>query len=482
MTVSSRVRRTGRAVGVVAVVGGLALGAMPALAAPAAADSGQRIMSGWLPYWTTTESTNSFVANADLFSDISPFWHNAVQSTKSASGVSIKNNALSSGTRASVLPKLKGRGALVLPSITDGTGAGHMSAVLRNSTKRSALVNQISNLVNSNGYDGIDLDFEKFAFSDGQSTWKKTRPAWVAFIVELAGVLHADGKKLAVAVPPMGVPNGDYWVYDWPSIGPHIDKLRIMAYDYSWTQAGPIGGPLSWVNQIAAYARSVMPASKVQLGTPTYGRDWVVKTKGTGCPTLARKTYNTRDIGKILGAPKSSWSRDPASLERYYNYKVKYNGGKCKVFRSAWVPDTQTVLERARIAGRYGLSGIATWMIGSETSNQWGPLRTIANSQQFGSSSKKAQTVRLKTADRVGAKGRAVSLSGKVKPVRPGKKVKLQKSKNGKWVTIRTDRTSAAGKYAFSVKATGKKTKLRVKASGGANYAKTFKYVTLRNS
>ncbi|NQU36487.1 MAG: hypothetical protein HQ526_02685, partial [Actinobacteria bacterium] len=274
-------KRMRRTIAALSAVGLVAAGIVPSAgiaqaAAPAEANPPKRIMSGWLPYWTTSESTKSFVANASLFSDISPFWHNAVKSSSSSSKVAIQNNSLSSGTRASVLAQLKGRGALVMPSITDGTGAGHMSAVMRNAAKRAALVNQISNLVNSNGYDGIDLDFEKFAFSDGQASWSKTRPAWVRFIKQLSAVLHADGKKLAVAVPPMGVPNGDYWVYDWPAIGPHVDKLRIMAYDYAYSVPGPVGGPLSWVKQIAAYAASVMPPDKVQLGTPTYGRDWVV--------------------------------------------------------------------------------------------------------------------------------------------------------------------------------------------------------------
>ncbi|MFT6564629.1 MAG: spore germination protein YaaH [Actinomycetes bacterium] len=484
-TKTAKLRRT---IAVLSTVGLLSVGIVPAATsahavAPADSKKTQRIMSGWLPYWITPESVKSFLNNADLFSDVSPFWYNAVTSSKSSSKVAIKSNSLSSGTHASVLAQLQDKGALVMPSITDGTGTGHMSKVLRNSSRRAALVNQISNLVNSKGYDGIDLDFEKFAFSDGQASWKTTSPAWVKFIKELSGVLHANGKKLAVAVPPSGVPNGNYWVYAWPEIGPYIDKLRIMAYDYAYSVPGPVGGPLSWVNKVAAYAVSVMPANKVQLGTPTYGRDWVVWKKGTGCPTLSKKTYQTRDIGSVIdGTPASKWGRDPGSLERTYTYKVKYNGGKCEVKRSAWVPDTTTVVERAKIASRYGLNGIATWMIGSETSDQWAQLRAIARNMPFDAvAGKKSQKVKLKVSSKRGAKGRAVSLRGKVKPVRAGKKVTLHKKKSGKWVRVRTDRTSSSGKYSFGVEATGKKTKLRVKAAGGKSYAKTYKHVTLKN-
>ena len=155
----------------------------------------------------------------------------------------------------------------VLPSITDGTPARHMAAVLAETDKRSAFIGQITALVNDNGYDGIDLDFEKFAFNDGQQTWAATKSSWVTFVSELATSLHATGKLLSVSVPPMYSDSSGYWVYAFRDIAPHIDKLRIMAYDYSWDSAGPIGGPLSWVRTVLGYAVDAVPASKVYLGT-----------------------------------------------------------------------------------------------------------------------------------------------------------------------------------------------------------------------
>ena len=185
---AQRIARWRRVVGVTVLASAVAMVGLPAASSAAAAPTvapantgvPKRMMSGWLPYWTTAESVKSVVDNADLFSDVSPFWHNATKSGSSASGVALENNTLNSGTRASNLAQLKGRGFDILPSITDGTGTGHMSSVMKNTAKRTALVNQIVNLVNSNGYDGIDLDFEKFAFSDAQSTWAATRPAWGA--------------------------------------------------------------------------------------------------------------------------------------------------------------------------------------------------------------------------------------------------------------------------------------------------------------
>lgn len=459
--------------------------AAPTVAA-AATPAPKRIMSGWLPYWTMSTSSAAFVKNADLFSDISPFWHDARKSSSSSSGISISNNSLSSGSRSSWLKTLKGRGAYVMPSITDGSGAHTMAATMKNSTKRAALVSQIVNLVRSNGYDGIDLDFETFAFSDGSSSWSSTRPAWVAFVTALGKGLHQYGKKLSLAVPPMynARRNGSsgYWVYDFAGVGPAIDKLRIMAYDYSWSTPGPIGGPLSWADSVAKFAVTQLPASKVQLGTPTYGRDWVTSKTGSGCPSLSQKVYDSRNRGSaISGVSGSSWKRDSASQERYINYSLTYNSGKCKVKRSAWLPDATTVAARAKTAGKYNLAGQATWTIGAEEASQWAPLRSYARALAPGSSpSLKSQSVGLRGAPTVARRGSKFTLSGAIAPARAGLAVRVQRYK-GRWITKRKAITKNSGTYRAGVRPKAKKSRWRVvvPATGGYGRAVSPK-ITLR--
>ncbi len=139
--------------------------------------------------------------------------------------------------------------------------------------------------------DGIDLDYEGFAFTDGHDSWASTQPVWVAFVTELAAALHANGKLLSVTIPPTwlagGVPTG-YPVYAQASIAPVVDRLRLMVYDWSVSSPGPIS-PMSWLNQVIAYSNSAIPAasdrSKLQLGVPSYGRDWGRQVKSTEiCP------------------------------------------------------------------------------------------------------------------------------------------------------------------------------------------------------
>jgi spore germination protein YaaH len=181
----------------------------------------------------------------------------------------------------------------IIPTITDGTDKLMLANLISKPVSRKQVVDAIVATVASQNYDGIDLDFEGFAFIDPNTTWKSTAPNWVLFIKELSAALHAKKKLLSVTTPYLFDPaekQKGYFVYSWAGIAPYIDRLRIMTYDYSTTRPGPIG-PLAWTEKTVKYAVSIMPASKVFVGLPGYGKDWVTKVEGV-CPA---KSWNILD-------------------------------------------------------------------------------------------------------------------------------------------------------------------------------------------
>ena len=349
-----------------------------------AADETRRFMSGWLPYWSTETSSASFLTNSDVFSDISPFWHDA---RWDGSKVYIKNH-LSDTQMTTALAKLRGQGVKILPSITDGSGRLRMAGTLASESKRTAHVQDIVNLVLAKGYDGIDLDYETFAFSDGQSSWSSTRPNWVAFVKELGAALHTQGKLLAVTAPPMSGSTGGYWVYDYAGIADSVDLLRIMAYDYSVGSPGPIA-PLSWVKKVADNAVAIAPKSKIQLGIPVYGRNWFVAKSGK-CPVgqdINDSNYSMTSGSALAslakdGVAPGQITRDADSGEQTVSYSITYKGldGKgemtsCTVSRKAFFADATSVADRVKVARSAGLAGAALWTIGGETADQWPAVR-----------------------------------------------------------------------------------------------------------
>lgn len=395
--VSARARGAA-AIGAAAIVMPGLLGAAPAHAASDPTPP-KRVLSGWLPYWTTQDSVSTFTRNSDLFSDVSPFWHDARQDGKG--GVYLYDH-LSKAERWKYVRQMRGKGVKIVPSVTDGTGAHYMRKVLGNRAKRQALVAAMVNKAVASGYDGLDLDFETFAFSDGQSTWGSTKKSWGAFVRELSAALHAKGKILTAAVP-----TSDYWVYDFATLGKYLDKVRVMTYDYSTSSPGPIS-PLWWFASETSKMLKVIPGEKLQMGIPTYGRVWTrytttlsaAKAKRlcvAGTPTLStsQRSLDAQDNDAIAVNPTaapSAWRpasgitfesspTHDSSGEVHVRYKRvgRTTNGACAVFhREAWLANAKTANDRTKKALGLGASGVAFWTVGGEDPTMWSGLRTQA--------------------------------------------------------------------------------------------------------
>ena len=336
---------------------------------------------------------NSYLfKNKDLMKEVMPFWFSLKSPTV------IRDDYVSgnpSWPMADTVCLMRRAGLQVIPTMTDGTDKLVLSEYLSNATTRTTLVKTIVELVMKNNFDGIDLDYEGFAFVDGNSTWSKTAPRWVAFVKELSVALRANKKLLSVSTPYLYNPNEaqkGYFVYAWAEIATSIDRLRIMTYDYSVAKPGPMG-PLSWTEKTIQYAISVMPASKVYMGLPGYGRDWITSVNGK-CPTSAPP-------GLIGGAKAATFKMNYAAAkaaidgaipiynekfgEATYNYSQSYNGlsatgasTACTVNRTVWYQNARSFADRMALVAKYRLGGAAMWTLGMEEVEATTQIRNAA--------------------------------------------------------------------------------------------------------
>jgi spore germination protein YaaH len=350
----------------------------------------RKILTGWMPYYSVKNSMTSILANKDLMSEVSPFWYSL------SSATAIKDQYASAKLtipKKTQLDILRANGLLILPAITDGTKKLVLSGLLAKPSTRSQVVNTITKLVLTNNYDGIDLDLEGFAFSDGTASWAKTSPNWVLFIKELSTLLHANGKILSMTTPvvfdPVKKRSGSYWVYNWPETAPYIDRLRIMTYDYSISKPGPIG-PLEWTEATVAYAATLMPPSKVWLGVPGYGRDWITKVTGK-CPATYAKLIKAGAKAAVFAANKgtelaSTYGATPVYSEKMgevtFTYQKTYNEGtaSCTATRVAWYQNSRAYLARMELVAKYKLGGLTQWTLGQEDAETMPALREYAKS------------------------------------------------------------------------------------------------------
>jgi len=407
----------------------LTVGAAICISLPASwADNQPRtIVSGWIPYYSVktvmpfikkipnatavnpgapvTCEANEYLpedlallnssylyTNKDLMKEVMPFWFTLKSPTIIRNDYTTGNP---SWPMADTLCLMRKTGLKIIPTITDGTDKLVLAGYLAKSEMRATIVASIVDLVNKNGFDGIDLDFEGFAFVDGNTTWAKTAPNWVLFIRELSTQLHLSQKLLSITTPYAFNPSEKqkgYTVYAWADIAASIDRLRIMTYDYSVAKPGPIG-PIAWTEKTLKYAVSIMPASKVFIGLPGYGRDWITSIVGT-CPTSAppgltmsakAATFKMSYASSKAVIDQASPIFDEKNSEATYSYVKTYNGltakgsaTSCSVSRTAWYQNDRSYTERMNLVAQYRLGGAALWTLGMEDASATQAMRNVA--------------------------------------------------------------------------------------------------------
>ena len=449
------------------------------------ANQPRKILTGWIPYYSMKTSLPAALNNADLIKEVMPFWYTLKYNgkTKAAYVSDLYISGNPSIPIATPLAAMRAAGFQIIPTITDGTDKLVLSNLLANPTSRTQIAKTLNDYVMANNFDGIDLDFEGFAFVDGNTTWAKTAPSWVALVKELSGLLRANNKLLSVSTPynfnPAEKQKG-YTVYAWPQIAPFIDRLRIMTYDYSVSKVGPIG-PLAWTEKTVAYAASIMPASKVYLGLAGYGRDWVTKVDGV-CPApfanaikvgAKAATFVMRDAAALAASYQVTPAFDAKFGEATFTYTKSYEGttadGRstiCTATRTAWYQNAQSYKLRSELVAKYKLGGVTAWTLGMEEPLAMEAIRQTA----LGISPVKV--ISALTADKTAALyGNSVSISAQLNLEDKSPAANLPLRIEGKsasdatWRVLGTAVTGVDGRFTTPI-ILGKSTAIRIATDG----------------
>jgi spore germination protein len=313
-----------------------------------------RTIAAWLPTTFDAEAARaSFEANKDLLDEVSPFWYTADPDT----GQLVPET----GARdRSLVESAHAADVLVIPSIHNVYDPTAILPMLNDPTRRAQHIAAIMQEIREYNFDGIDIDYEMLPASSSA--------AYGAFMRELSTALRAENKLLTVAVHAKTAAEGGLGEYqDWALLGDVTDRVRIMTYDLHWMggSAGPIA-PLSWVSEVAEYARAVVPPAKIQLGIPFYAYNW-----GEG--EIARpQTWN--DVQQIIRErqPEVNLREQDAQgrvEEAYFTYR---ENGKTRV---VWFSTARSIESKLDFVEAEDLGGIAIWRLGNEDPRNWTVIR-----------------------------------------------------------------------------------------------------------
>ncbi|HEX6498420.1 MAG TPA: glycosyl hydrolase family 18 protein [Micromonosporaceae bacterium] len=345
------------------VRGATAIPALLALVVPAAAcqpsrpppPDGPHIVAGYLVPWDPRST-----ASGPALTEVDPVWY---QPTDTGQVVFASDQA-----RRAVDPvraDAAARKLLLKPSVSNFRGnrwdGALVHRIVSDPTTRAAHVAALVDTARTNGWPGLDVDYESLPASD--------RDAYSAFVSELADALHRDHRRLSVTVHAKTTEPGDWGgarAEDWRALGRAADQVRVMAYDYSYASSEPGSvAPMPWVEQVVRLAVSEMPRDRILLGVGTYGYDWTA-----GQPGRELQWTDVEALARARGVPVA-W--DPVSQSSWFSYTDDQGHP-----HTVWYENARSLAAKVDLATRYRLAGVSIWRLGGEDPAIWPTLHPIS--------------------------------------------------------------------------------------------------------
>ncbi|MCI0583239.1 MAG: cell wall-binding repeat-containing protein [Chloroflexi bacterium] len=337
--------------------------ATPAVAAPPAAPlpasrfarrlSGE--VYGYLPYWEINSGTDAYL-RYDLLTDIALFSVGLTSSgAVSTSGTGY--GPVTGSTAATIVSHAHAAGVRVDLTVTS-FGLAKNSAFFGNPTAMAAAVTAISNLVQSEGLDGVSLDVEMLENVDFA--------AYGVFVGQLRTKLRSWNPDARVSVATNGSLSGAGMAVQALKNG--ADRVFIMGYSYRTSGTSPAGSispiaradggkSLSWTLDL--YASKGVPADRILLGLPYYGRSWHTTSGELHATTTssAGVFIPSDDLAAIPAG--TAINHDLAEGSRWF--AVRDSAG---TWTQTYYDDPMTLRAKYGLASRRGLAGIGIWTLG----------------------------------------------------------------------------------------------------------------------
>ncbi|MCX6702920.1 MAG: glycosyl hydrolase family 18 protein [Candidatus Wolfebacteria bacterium] len=377
-----------------------------AIALPSLGQAATFYYGGWMPYWKKISGTQDTSLHIEKLNEVSPFSYEVKPDGTLVDKLKITSDPFWIPWFAAIRDlKIKN-----IPTIAWFYG-DEIHALLSNSKKRVAHENAILKLVKDNKFDGIDIDYEG-KLSD-------TKDYFSTFIYGLAIRLHPIGKKLACTIEPRS-PDENLIVKghsleeinqranDYAILNKYCDEVRLMAYDQGTIDPflnaakglsvpyAPVADPV-WVDKVIRTTISGgISKSKLMLGVPTYGYEYVVSKDIYGNFVYTRSRSWTYEQAILLAAalgvtpertssgelaftyPQNMSQNTVSSLAQLFSLTLSVNAfnQSATSTRIVWFSDAQAAVDKINLAKKYGLRGVYFFKFDGDVDPAlWGKLK-----------------------------------------------------------------------------------------------------------
>ncbi|MDD3243189.1 MAG: glycosyl hydrolase family 18 protein [Eubacteriales bacterium] len=249
---------------------------------------------------------------------------------------------------------------------------------------QDAFLQRLAQEVEKYALDGINFDFEKMNPADTE--------AFTALVRRARETLPQNVTVSVCVTVPLTYEDPDNWYqsYDRAALAQVCDYICVMTYD-SETDAV---APLSWVEQKLQLTLAAVPSDKLIMGVPFYGKDLVYTRSENSSPDeefvtngeKPKKTTFTPAMRDQLTAQDAydvkeervevqSW-REKGVWDEEWGLRKYVFLDTLDRWHEIWMEDSDSLKEKAKLAGEYQLAGTAVWQysFGKDQDAMWQAL------------------------------------------------------------------------------------------------------------
>jgi spore germination protein YaaH len=337
----------------------------------ASALTAQRTVERLFYYVDDEDAWESFRANTDRITIVAP------------GGYSVDEHGVVWGeVDPRVVRLAKERGIGVMPLIVNpGFDQEMLHRLLVNDAARARAVASLVELCRREGHMGIQFDFENVGIED--------RDPLTRFYEEAAAALHADGRKISIAVVHRpdelaGPTRYHKWLfenwrvgYDLAALAKAGDFISVMSYSQHTRRTPP--GPqasVAWAEEVVKYFLQFMPPEKLSLGIPVGSQHWYTSQEDGLSPERARSYSENIAHKRAVGLAERYGAKVVWDDQHKVPYTFYERGG---TFEWIFFEDARSFRAKLDLVGRHRLRGFSVWVLGSEDGKIWELLREGGN-------------------------------------------------------------------------------------------------------
>lgn len=221
--------------------------------------------------------------------------------------------------------------------------------VVRSERASGALIQNLLQEMEENGYQGVDVDFEYILPED--------RDFITTFVEKLTEASNEQGKTVSVALAPKTSAGQKGLLYegkDYAGLGEAADQVLLMTYEWGYTYGPPMAvAPLNKVRQVVEYALTEIPSEKILLGIPNYGYDWTLPYVSGESKAVTIGHVQAVQIAIEQNVPVQF---DETARSPWFTYEDER-------IHEVWFEDVRSLQDKYALVSEYDLKGIGVWQI-----------------------------------------------------------------------------------------------------------------------